>query len=200
MNPNAIPCSPEQVERWNEERRRPGQPEHSDGQLAELRQLDDYVIADGDPEIRGWEVKSAASLGERAVGRVEDLIVDLETLRVRYILVCLDKNAVATTRDRRILVPIGIGRLDEHKDEVRLDGYTTAHLVRIPEFRPGKLTRNYEESVRHRFAPLQPKAGPRNRPQGGFYEQSEFDDRSFWAARRRGRESVPYLGRHDPAG
>jgi photosynthetic reaction center H subunit len=199
MNPNATPCSPEQVERWNEEQR-PGQPDHPDGQLAELRQLDDYVIADGDPEIRGWEVKSAASLGERAVGRVEDLIVDLDTLRVRYMLVCLDKNAVATTRDRRILVPIGIGRLDEHKDEVRVDGYTSAHLVGIPEFRPGKLTRHYEESVRQRFAPPEPKAGPRNRRPGNFYEHSEFEERAFWRGRRRGREQVPYLIRRDPAG
>jgi hypothetical protein len=200
MNPNAIPCSPEQAERWNEERRRLGQPDHPDGQLAELRQLDDYVIADGDPDIRGWEVKSAASLGERAVGRVEDLIVDLDTLRVRYMLVCLDKSAVATTRDRRILVPIGIGRLDEHKDEVRLDGYATAHLVGIPEFRPGKLTRHYEATALHRFAPPEPKAGPRNRRQGGFYEQIEFDDRSFWGARRRGRDSLPYLARRESAG
>jgi hypothetical protein len=167
--------------------------------LAELRQLDDYVIAADDPDIRGWEVKTAAGLGDRTVGRVEDLLVDRDTLRVRYILVCLDKEAIATTRDRRILVPVGVARLEEHADQVRLDGYTTGHLVGTPEFRPGNLTRHYEATVRRRFAPPAPKAGPRTRQAFGFYDQSEFDEDALWSGRRRGRASRPYLRRHDRA-
>ena len=197
MNPNTIPFLLDAVEQQREERRRGGRPADVDGRLAELRRLDEYAIADGDPDIRGWEVRTAASLGDRVVGSVEDLIVDPNTLRVRYILVCLDKNAVATTRDRRILVPVGIARLEEREDQVRLDGYTSGHLVGIPEFRPGKLTRHYEATVRRRFAPPEPKAGPRSRRATDFYEEREFDDRSFWGPRRRGREDLPYLTRRD---
>jgi hypothetical protein len=114
-------------------------------------------------------------------------------------LVCLDKDAVATTRDRRVLVPVGIGRLDEREDQVRLDGYTSAQLVGIPEFRPGKLTRQYEMTLRRCFASPEPTSGARRRRLTDFYEDSEFDDRAFWSARRRGHEHLPYLTRHDRA-
>jgi hypothetical protein len=196
MNTHAISYSHgDRVEQADAERTQGAESLGPDGHLAELRQLDDCVIAEGDPDIRGWQVKTAAGLGDRTVGRVEDLVVDRETLRVRYMLVCLDKEAIATTRDRRILVPVGVGRLDEHEDEVRLDGYTTAHLVGTPEFRPGKVTRHYEATVRRRFASPEPKAGPRTRHRVNFYEQGEFDERSLWGVRRRGREDLPYLTR-----
>jgi PRC-barrel domain len=199
MNPNAVPYSHDQVEQGPEERLHGGQPAGPDGQLAELRQLNDYVIGEGNPDIRGWEVRTAAGLGDRTVGRVEDLLVDRDTLSVRYILVCLDKGAVATTRDRRILVPVGVGRLDEHDDRVRLDGYTSAQLVGIPEFRPGKVTRHYETIVTRRFTLPAPTAGPQRRHSAGFYDRSEFDERSLWGARRRGHEDLPYLTRHGHA-
>jgi photosynthetic reaction center H subunit len=195
MNPDAIPYLLNPIEHQDAERR--ARPSAGDEHLAELRQLDKYVIADGDPDVRSWEVKTAASLGDRTVGHVEDLIVDRHTLRLRYLLVRLDKDAVATTRDRRILVPVGVARLDEREDAIRLDGFTSAQLVAIPEFRPGKLTRHYEAIVRRRFAAPEPNGGPRKRRLTDFYEHSEFDDRSLWGARRRGREHVPYLTRLD---
>jgi hypothetical protein len=187
MNPNAIPCSHDQVEQRHEGCLSGRQDARPEGPLTELRQLGDYMIADGDPDIRGWEVRTAAGLGDRTVGCVEDLIVDRDTLRVRYMLVCLDKDAVATTRDRRILVPVGVGRLDEHEDQVRLDGYTTGQLVGIPEFRPGKLTRHYEAAVRRRFAAPEPRAGPQGRHEAGFYEQGSSRTRpgTPWRARSR---------------
>jgi photosynthetic reaction center H subunit len=197
MNPDATPYWADPTDRSQTEQPHGVQSLGPDGRLAELRQLTGYRIADGDPDIRGWEVKTAASFGERTVGTVEDLLVELDTMRVRYMVVCLDKNAVATSRDRRILVPVGIGRLDEQEDRVRLDGFTSGQLVGVPEFRPGKLTRHYEANVRRRFASAEPKAGARNRHTGDFYDYGEFDDRSFWGTRRRGREDVPYLTRHD---
>lgn len=196
MNPNAFTHLPIGSERRVEDRRH-GPHLDPSTQLAELRQLDDYVIADGDPDIRGWEVRTAAGLGDRAVGCVEDLIVDRDTLQVRYLLVCLDRRAVATSRDRRVLVPVGVGRLDRHEAQVRLDGYSSAHLVGVPEFRPGHLTRRYEAIVCRRFAPPGPKAGPQHRPPRDFYAQGEYDERSLWASRRRVHADAPYLARHE---
>jgi photosynthetic reaction center H subunit len=197
MNRNGIPYRLTPIDHQDEERRRGGQPGSADAQLAELRQLHDYIIAEDDPDIRGWEVRTAAGLGDRTVGSVEDLIVDRDTLRVRYVLVCLDKDAVATTRDRRILVPVGIARLDDHENQLRLDGYTAGQLVGVPEFRPGKLTRRYEAIVRRRFSPAEPTAGPQARREADFYEHREFDDRALWGVRRRDRERRPYLSRRD---
>jgi hypothetical protein len=197
MNRHWIPYLLTPLDHQGEDRRRAGQPGSGDEQLAELRELHDYIIAEGDPDIRGWEVKTAAGLGDRTVGSVEDLVVDRDTLRVRYVLVCLNREAVATTRDRRILVPVGIARLDDHEDQLRLDGYTAGQLVGVPEFRPGKLTRRYEAAVKHRFSPTDPKAGPQARREADFYEHREFDDGALWGVRRRGRERRPYLTRHD---
>ena len=182
-----------QAERREQDRRGGGRPEGAFGRLAELRELTGYAIADGNPDIRGWEVQTAAAFGDRTVGWVEDLVVDLDTLGVRYMLVRLDKDAVATTRDRRILVPVGIGRLDERHDQVRLDGFTSAQLVAIPEFRPGKLTRHYETTVHRRFSPPAESRPWGRRSQVSFYDRREFDDRHFWGARRVGRENAAYL-------
>jgi hypothetical protein len=78
---------------------------------------------------------------------------------------------------------------------VRLDGYSSGVLVGTPEFRPGRLTRNYEATVRRRFAPPAPKAGPQNRAPADFYAQSEYDERSLWCSRRRQAPGSPYLMR-----
>ena len=203
MTTNPVPRGRDETERRHAERRggerRGGGPvDGAHGRLAELRQLDGYAIADGNPDIRGWEVRTAAAFGDRAIGSVEDLVVDLDTLGVRYMLVCLHKDAVATTRDRRILVPIGIARLDEHVDEVRLDGFTSAQLVAVPEFRPGKLTRHYEATIHRRFEspPIESRQWGRRR-EVDFYDRREFDDRPFWGPRRLGGEDVAYLTRDD---
>jgi hypothetical protein len=55
--------------------------------------------------------------GDRTVGTVEDLIVDLDTLRMRYMLVRLDKDAVATTRDRRMRREVGVQSLKRSGSE-----------------------------------------------------------------------------------
>jgi photosynthetic reaction center H subunit len=195
MKPHATPDGPGQTDRRRREQN-DRQPEGPDSPLAELRHLTDYTIADGNPDIRGWAVRTAASFGDRIIGTVEDLVVDADTLRVRYLLICLHKDAVATTRDRRVLVPVGIGRLDENEDQLRLDGYTIGHLVGIPEFRPGKLTRHYETTVRRRFGPPGPRGGPRDRRPVDFYDYPEFDDRSLWAGRDSRHAAMPYLERH----
>lgn len=52
-----------------------------------LRNLRKYRVADGDPDVRGWEVVSGD--GQR-IGSVNDLLVDLAEGKVRYLDVQLD--------------------------------------------------------------------------------------------------------------
>jgi hypothetical protein len=54
-----------------------------------LSHLHKYRISEGDPDVRGWEVFGADG---RKMGEVDDLLVDTEALRVRYLDVCLDLN------------------------------------------------------------------------------------------------------------
>jgi hypothetical protein len=55
--------------------------------LTPLRRLHDYRIAHGDPDVRGWQVLGADG---RPIGEVDDLLVDTDALRVRYLDVALD--------------------------------------------------------------------------------------------------------------
>jgi photosynthetic reaction center H subunit len=97
-----------------------------DGELAEvppriapLSQLDDYEVADGYPEIRGWQVRDAA---DRPIGRVHDLLVDVGELRVRYLDVELGSKFARTEADRRVLIPVESADLDGTGDQVLLPG------------------------------------------------------------------------------
>jgi len=59
------------------------------GKLMHLDNLDDFEIADGEPDIRGWDVRSADGT---KVGKVEDLLIDTAAMKVRYIEVKLEKD------------------------------------------------------------------------------------------------------------
>jgi photosynthetic reaction center H subunit len=87
--------------------------------IAPLSQLDDYEVADGYPEIRGWEVRDAA---DRPIGRVHDLLVDVGELRVRYLDVELGSKFARTEADRRVLIPVESADLDGTGDQVLLPG------------------------------------------------------------------------------
>ncbi len=57
--------------------------------LTPLRRLHGYRVAGGDPDVRGWLVLGADG---RKIGEVDDLLVDTEALRVRYLDVTLDSD------------------------------------------------------------------------------------------------------------
>ncbi|HSD63239.1 MAG TPA: PRC-barrel domain-containing protein, partial [Ignavibacteriaceae bacterium] len=50
-------------------------------ELYRLSDLADYEVADRDPDVRGWEVVSA----DKKVGTVDELIVDPDDMKVRYL-------------------------------------------------------------------------------------------------------------------
>src|SRR5215217_5094991 len=76
----------------------------------------DYEIVDGEPDIRGWDVKDAS--GQR-IGEVDDLIFDTQALKVRYMKVDLE-GKVLDTEPRDVLIPIGLAQLDDD-DKDKLD-------------------------------------------------------------------------------
>ena len=87
--------------------------------IASLSELDDYEVADGYPEVRGWNVRDAA---DRSIGRVHDLLVDVGALRVRYLDVELDPKFAVPDADRRVLIPVESADLDGTGDQVLLPG------------------------------------------------------------------------------
>lgn len=151
-----------------------------------LDQLDDFKVASGDPDVRGWEVRAADG---RRIGEVDELLVDTAAMKVRYLDVGVDDGLVAGERDRHVLVPIGYARLERDHDCVVVEQLSSADLRAIPAYDHGPITRDFETSVRDSYrgdrAPARPSAArPSASADDDFYADREFDESQFWAARR----------------
>lgn len=83
-----------------------------DAELVSLRELSDWQLTDGEPDIRGWEV---ATVGGRAIGTVRDLLVDRGAGEV----VLLDIDLAGG--DRRARAPIRAVQIDRSARVVRMD-------------------------------------------------------------------------------
>jgi sporulation protein YlmC with PRC-barrel domain len=189
--------------------------ERGESGLRSLDELGDLEVADGDPDVRGWDVRSSDG---RRIGEVKELIVDANAMKVRYLDVELDRDelepdrqrASGSDQDRRILVPIGQARLDEYDDEVRLDIDST-RAAGVPAWSGGSLDRDYETLVCVTYIADTPadRSGRSSGMESGpardvgiddtdddFYGGEQFDENRFWGSRRRGGgESNPYLRR-----
>lgn len=159
--------------------------------LVHLDDVDDFKVADGDPDIRGWDVRTADG---RKIGRVEDLIVDTGLMKVRYIEAKLDREVTRTDGDRHVLIPIGTARLDDDEDDV----YLSTSIVdpqQLPEYDRSHFDRDYEVSLRGRFGGT--SADLSGNEDTDFYRNDLYDDARFFGSRRRGRESSSYISPRD---
>src|SRR5919201_4497277 len=87
----------------------------SEGELAHLSYLKNFDIPKGEPDPRGWDVKTADGV---KIGKVEDLLVDTGLGRIRYVEAKL-KGDIADRADKEyVLIPVGEARLDDEHDDV----------------------------------------------------------------------------------
>jgi photosynthetic reaction center H subunit len=160
-----------------------------------LGQMDDFTVAKGDPDVRGWEV--LASDG-RKIGEVDELLVDARAMKVRYLDVDLEDAVAGSAADRHVLIPVGYARLDRERDCVRVDALASEDLAALPRYDQGPLRRDFEASVRDRFhggggsvgeaavsrdAPRRGDAAAESgagHPDDDFYAGSAFDDQRFY--------------------
>lgn len=83
-----------------------------DAELTPLRELRDWHLGDGEPDIRGWEVRT---VGGRSIGTVRDLLVD----RAAREVVLLDIDVDGGTRRAR--APIRAAQIDRRARVIRMD-------------------------------------------------------------------------------
>ena len=83
----------------------------------------DLAVADGEPDVRGWTV---VTLDGRDVGEVDDLIVDTDAMKVRYLQ--LDVDDASDSDD--VYAPIADAEIDRTQKRVVLRG----SLTRLPQF------------------------------------------------------------------
>jgi uncharacterized protein (TIGR02271 family) len=130
---------------------------------------DDWAVADGEPDVRGWDVVTA---DRRRIGAVDDLLADPAAMKVRFITVDLDREMRTADNAQTVRIPISRTRIheDEHKVVVDFDaanvrpvGGASTHRWNADDISPRpwtddeiKLTRSAEEL---RIGKRQVKAG-----------------------------------------
>lgn len=144
--------------------------------IARLNDLDDYEVADHDPDIRGWDVLSADG---RRIGEVDDLYVDPGAMKVRYLNVELADEFRTGGSDHHVIVPVGRAQLHEKDDNVMVDGLEAGRVTAMPTY-GGRLDRTYEDSVRTYFGSRVTATGDVD-----YYGDRDFDDERLFASRRR---------------
>jgi hypothetical protein len=122
----------------------PGRDARSAGGLLHSHDMKDFKLPEGDPDPRGWDVRTADG---QKLGKVEDLMVDTGTGRVRYLEVAVDKDVVKAGGREYALVPVGSARLDDDRDDVVVS-LSVADLTGIPAYERGNVSREYEQSLR----------------------------------------------------
>lgn len=110
-----------------------------------LQELDrsDFEIVNGEPDIRGWDVKN--SVGEK-IGEVEELIVDAAQKKVRYMVVDLDDNELQLDH-HKVLIPIGLAELNKNDDDVVLPNVNAEQLGLLPDYDDDKLNPEMERRI-----------------------------------------------------
>jgi hypothetical protein len=106
-----------------------------------------YEIVSDEPDIRKWRVRSTTG---KYLGVVDDLLVDRNVNKVRYIILDLDGKPL-NLLSRKILIPIGIAELDEIDDVVILPTITIEHLATLPTYKKGRLSIESERKIRNIF-------------------------------------------------
>ena len=149
----------------------------------------DFEVADGYPNIKGWDV--VTSDGVR-LGKVDDLVVSTSEMRARYVDVRLDREVRDATGgaggtagvDRgHALLPIGTAQLDDANDQVIAGSLAGTDLATYPAYaREHGITRDYETSVRDRLGAGSTAAAAA----GDFYDHDDYDDNRLFAGRQQG--------------
>ncbi|HUF68202.1 MAG TPA: PRC-barrel domain-containing protein [Longimicrobiales bacterium] len=156
--------------------------------VARLADLDNYEVADHDPDIRGWDVISADG---RKVGKVDDLFVDTAAMKVRYIGVDVDKSLSAGDSRSRILVPVGHARLHESDDHVHISGLKADRVSAVPPY-TGTIDREYETSLSTWFTDTgaAPATGAASKAGAtdDFYDRDDYNADRMYGSRRHEQE------------
>lgn len=154
--------------------------EYGNRRVYPLDELDDYEVADHDPDVRGWAVYSADGL---EVGEVEELLVDPAARKVRYLAVDLKADAGSPNAPRKVVVPIGAARLREEDDNVVLDSMQASEVATLPAYRDDAFDDAYETDLRARFA-RGTTGTPLRTGEVAWYDHELYDDSRFYGNRR----------------
>ena len=140
--------------------------------LRRLRDLSDFEVADGNPDVRGWTVRGGDG---QALGLVYELIVEPEALKVRYLDVELDARFHRREHENHILLPIGVAALDADDDNVFVPALNVESVLTYPAYTEIQISREHEEAMLRALGKVPAVAS------GAFYEQDSYDASRFYS-------------------
>jgi hypothetical protein len=144
-----------------------------------------YEIVPDEPDIRKWKVRNTEG---RILGIVDDLILDKDLRKVRYIVLDLDGKPLNLV-SRKILIPIGISQFDDIDDVVVLPVITVEQLATLPTY-TGRIRRDEERKIRRLFSAPDPNTRvdyDDRYDDDNFYDHEHFNDSNYYNGRRRHR-------------
>ncbi len=143
--------------------------------LARLDTLDDFRISKGSGDPRGWTVLG----GDGAkLGKVTELIVDQEAMRVKYLDVDVEEKKLELEMiDRHVLVPVDRVRLEHKGKKAVVDGLFARDLADYPVYSGLPLAKGVEDQIHRCFRSPSPDAA-------GWSDRAAR--RFFGGVRRRG--------------
>ncbi|WP_052732663.1 PRC-barrel domain-containing protein [Hymenobacter terrenus] len=141
--------------------------------LRRLRDLTDFEVADGNPDVRGWTLRGGDG---QTLGIVHELIVEPEALKVRYLDVELDSRFQISKYENHILLPIGVASLDTEGDNVFVPALNAETVLSYPPYHEIQITREYETAMMRALG-LEPV------PDGDFYGSPAHDANAFYRRR-----------------
>ena len=144
-----------------------------------LDELDDFKVAEGDPDVRGWSVMASDG---RKIGEVDNLLIDTAAMKVRYLDVDLDDDLIDTDMDddRHVLIPIGYARLDRDDDHIFVDALESTALGALPAYGQEGLTRDYETKLRTHFDRGYTAATVDTDDDEDYYDHEHYDENRFY--------------------
>lgn len=143
----------------------------------------DYEVVDGQPNIKGWDVKNGQG---QSIGDVDELLFNPASRKVRYMIVDTDANDLSLEA-RKVLIPIGIAELHEDDDDVILPNVTVAQLNSLPTYDGNQLSADTERSIVGTFEGFGVAgfaAGAyANTPDEEFYQHEHFNQNKLYNRR-----------------
>jgi hypothetical protein len=146
-----------------------------------LRELSssDFVIAKGQSDIRGWDVRDASG---RKYGSVLDLIFDIRTGKVRYMVLGILDTKELELEKRTVLVPIGLAELDPNDNDVLLPTVNPFQLRALPRYDRSTLGAKTERDISFVFG-RQTQGDATQETDEQFYNHDHFNQDNLYRRR-----------------
>jgi hypothetical protein len=116
--------------------------------LKPLAELPDLEIADGEFDVRGWIVCTA---DDHVIGTVRDLLADVNTLRIRHLVVELGPEGTPAGEGPLVVVPIADVDPNPDRDVLVIAELDAAHVDELPAYRREELDRDLEAGLLRRI-------------------------------------------------